>query len=109
MEYAIKILEKERELIVSALKKGEKEHLTVLKELDKALSWLYLLKGIQVGTAKKYHIEPLPIIEGHGGFSSYRIAIDNETDDINFWEEYKKNDGSHLLLYWGDYILKEKY
>lgn len=30
MEYAIKILEKERELIVTTLKNGENEHLTAI-------------------------------------------------------------------------------
>lgn len=108
MEYAIKILEKERELITAALKNGEKERLTDLKQLDEALDWLRLLKEEEIGVAKKYYFEFLPSIEGRGGFSCYRIAIDNETDDINFWEEYKKDDGSHLLLSSGDYILKEK-
>ncbi|MDY6029691.1 MAG: hypothetical protein SPI71_05455 [Acidaminococcaceae bacterium] len=51
----------------------------------------------------------MPTIDGRGGFSSYRIAIDNETDDIKLWEEYKKDDSSHLLLSLGDYILIEKY
>ncbi|RRD95269.1 hypothetical protein EII17_04335 [Clostridiales bacterium COT073_COT-073] len=108
MEYAIKILEKERELIVTALKNGENEHLTALKELDKALDWLRLLKEKQLGAAKKYNVETLPFIEGRGGFSSYRIAIDNETDDIKFWNEYKKMDGSHLLLFPGDCIFNER-
>lgn len=109
MEYAIKILEKERELIIVALKNGKKERLDDLKQLDKALDWLRLLEERQLGVAKEYNLEPLPFIEGRGGFSCYRIAIDNEMDDIKFWEEYKKIDGSHLLLSPGDYILNEKY
>ena len=104
MEYAINILEKERELVIVSLKNGEKERLTDLKQLDKALGWLRLLKEQQIGMVKK--VSP---IDGRGGFSSYRIVIDNETDDIKFWEEYKKDDGSSVWLYSGDYILREKY
>ena len=73
MEHAIKLLEKERELIVEDLK------------------------------------EQLPFIEGRGGFSCYRIAIDNESDDIKFWDEYEKSDGSKLSLYPRDYIINRKY
>ena len=109
MEYAIKLLEKERELVIVSLKNGEKERLTDLKQLDKALDWLRLLKEQQIGMVKKYQLERMPPIDGRGGFSSYRIAIDNETDDIKFWEEYKKDDGSYVWLYSGDYILREKY
>lgn len=109
MEYAINLLEKERELVIVSLKNGEKERLTDLKQLDKALDCLRLLKEQQVGMVKKYQLERMPPIDGRGGFSSYRIAIDNETDDIKFWEEYKKDDGSSVWLYSGDYILREKY
>jgi hypothetical protein len=41
MEHAIKLLEKERELIVADLKNGKKERLDDLKDLDKALERLY--------------------------------------------------------------------
>lgn len=109
MEYAINLLEKERELVIVSLKNGEKERLTDLKQLDKALGWLRLLKEQQIGMVKKYQLERMPPIDGRGVFSSYRIVIDNETDDIKFWEEYKKDDGSSVWLYSGDYILREKY
>lgn len=66
-------------------------------------------KEQQIDIVKKYQLERMPTIDGRGGFSSYRIAIDNETDDIKLWEEYKKDDSSHLLLSLGDYILIEKY
>lgn len=48
MEYAVKILEKERELITVALKNGEKERLTERKQLDEVLDWLRLLKEQQI-------------------------------------------------------------
>ena len=109
MEHAIKLLEKERDLIVADLKNGKKERLDDLKDLDKALEWLYLLEEKQFDEAKRYNLEQLPFIEGRGGFSCYRIAIDNESDDIKFWEEYEKSDGSKLSLYPRDYIINRKY
>lgn len=109
MEHAIKLLEKERELIVADIKNGNKDRLNYLKDLDKALEWLYLLEEKQFDEAKRYNLEQLPFIEGRGGFSCYRIAIDNESDDIKFWDEYEKSDGSKLLLYPRDYIINRKY
>ena len=109
MEHAIKLLEKERELIVADLKNGKKERLDDLKDLDKALEWLYLLEEKQFDEAKRYNLEQLPFIEGRGGFSCYRIAIDNESDDIKFWDEYEKSDGSKLSLYPRYYIINRKY
>ena len=69
MEHAIKLLEKERDLIVADLKNGKKERLDDLKDLDKALEWLYLLEEKQFDKAKRYNLEQLPFIEGRGGFS----------------------------------------
>ena len=108
MEHAIKLLEKERELIVEDLKNGEKDRLNYLKDLDKALEWLYLLEEKQFDEAKRYNLEQLPFIEGRGGFSCYRIAIDNESDEIKFWDEYEKSDGSKLSLYPRDYIINSR-
>ena len=109
MEHAIKLLEKERELIVEDLKNGKKDRLDDLKDLDKALEWLYLLEEKQFDEVKRYNLEQLPFIEGRGGFSCYRIAIDNESDDIKFWDEYEKSDGSKLSLYPRDYVINRKY
>lgn len=109
MEHAIKLLEKERELIVADLKNGKKDRLDDLKDLDKALDWLYLLEEKQFDEVKRYNLEQLPFVEGRGGFSCYRIVIDNESDDIKFWDEYEKSDGSKLSLYPRDYIINRKY
>lgn len=109
MEHAIKLLEKERELIVADLKNGKKDRLYDLKDLDKALDWLYLLEEKQFDEAKRYNLEQLPFVEGRGGFSCYRIVIDNESDDIKFWDEYEKSDGSKLSLYPRDYVINRKY
>ena len=109
MEYAINLLEKERELIVADLKNGKKDRLDDLKDLDKALDWLYLLEEKQFDEVKRYNLEQLPFVEGRGGFSCYRIVIDNESDDIKFWDEYEKSDGSKLSLYPRDYVINRKY
>ena len=109
MEHAIKLLEKERELIVADLKNGKMERLDDLKDLDKALDWLYLLEEKQFDEVKRYNLEQLPFVEGRGGFSCYRIVIDNESDDIKFWDEYEKSDGSKLSLYPRDYVINRKY
>ena len=109
MEHAIKLLEKERELIVADLKNGKKDRLDDFKDLDKALDWLYLLEDKQFDEVKRYNLEQLPFVEGRGGFSCYRIVIDNESDDIKFWDEYEKSDGSKLSLYPRDYVINRKY
>ncbi|MCI9079675.1 MAG: hypothetical protein HFH68_12280 [Lachnospiraceae bacterium] len=108
MDYAIKILELERISIISALKNGQNEQLQELQQLDKALKWLHLLQDKKVDNAGRYNFEPLPFVEGYGGFTNYRIMIDKETEDVSLWEEYKKTDGSCFLLEPGDFILEAK-
>lgn len=108
MDYAIKKLEEERLLIISALKEGHKEQLQNLQQLDKALGWLSLLQKFQIDKADRYNLISLPFIENRGGFSCYRIMIDNETEDTSFWEEYTKPDGSNYLLNYGDFIIESK-
>lgn len=108
MEYAIKILEAERAAIVAALKDRQAERLAALQQLDKALNWLRVLEEKQVDKVSRYDVEALPYIEGRGGFTSYRVMIDNETDDTAMWEEYQKADGSHFLLSLGDLIITSK-
>lgn len=108
MDYAIKKLEEERLYIVSVLKEGHKEQLKNLQQLDKALGWLSLLQNFQIDKADRYNFISLPFIESRGGFSSYRIMIDNETEDTSYWEEYTKPDGNHCLLNYGDFIIESK-
>ena len=94
-----------------AVGKRERIDCSRLKKRKKGpiLEWLYLLEEKQFDEAKRYNLEQLPFIEGRGGFSCYRIAIDNESDDIKFWDEYEKSDGSKLSLYPRDYIINRKY
>lgn len=50
----------------------------------------------------------LEVMKGHNEFESYHLMIDNETDDVSCWEEYKKPDGSNYHLGYGDFIVKIK-
>ena len=108
MDYAIKVLEREREMIVSALKDGYQEKLNDLQEIDKALGWLRLLQEHRIRNVCRYCCDTLPPIVGRGGFSNYRLMLDDETDDTACWDEYTKPDGSHYLLCPGDFIVEEK-
>lgn len=109
MDYAIGVLLKEREEIVTALKSGQKNRLKDLAQLDKAIHWLNLLQGADLDLANRYQLEALPFIEGYGGFTCYRLMIDNETDDVNAWVEYKNDQGESYSLQLGDYILRHKH
>lgn len=108
MEYAVKILEAERNAVVAAMKAGHNERLKDLQELDKALGWLRLLQEQQVDKAGRYNLDALPYIEDRGGFTYYRLMVDNETDNTADWDEYKKPDGSRYELHSGDFILEAK-
>lgn len=108
MNYAIKLLQNEREIIKNDLKSGDSDRLKELQEIDKALGWLTLLQNNNVDKASRYDLDELPCIKGHGGFSSYRIAIDNEEDNPEYWQEYQRVDGSHYLLNIGDFVLVHK-
>ncbi len=108
MEYAIKLLEKEREMVITALKNGEQERLRDLQQIDKAIGWLRLIQDNHLDKAGNYHLDALPYIEGYGGFTYYHIMIDKETDHTEDWEEYKKQDGEHYQLSLGDFLLVRK-
>jgi hypothetical protein len=47
----------------------------------------------------------LPYIEDHGGFYSYRLMIDNESDDIKYWKELNEINGQAAEFHFGDKIL----
>ncbi|MDE7478177.1 MAG: hypothetical protein K2M91_09550 [Lachnospiraceae bacterium] len=105
MEYVIKLLQKERETIVESLRNGQQERLQDLQQVDKAIGWLKLIQDNNLEPAGKYHLDALPMIEGHGGFATYRIMIDDDTDDTAHWEEYRKQTGGHYCLSLGDFLL----
>ena len=108
MSYAIAILEKERQQIVCKLKQGNQEYLNALQQLDMALGWLRMLQSCELEDAKHYEINQIKEMEGHNYFECYHLMIDNETDDISCWEEYKKPDGTSYVLSFGDLIITAK-
>lgn len=108
MRYAIEVLQKEREEIVNALKNGQKERLHDLQQVDKAIGWIKLLQDKNLEKANQYNFDELPYIEGYGGFTSYRLMMDKETDDTNDWVEYKKPNGDSYRLCLGDFLLVHK-
>lgn len=55
-----------------------------------------------------YQVAELPYIEGHGGFYSYRLMIDNEFDDVQYWKELKEINGRAAEFSCGDKILFKK-
>lgn len=105
MEYAIRLLQKEREAIVSALKNGQHEKIRDLQQVDHAIGWLCLVRDNHLDKAGSYELDALPYIEGYGGFTYYRIMIDKESENTENWEEYKKQDGRHYELGPGDFLL----
>ena len=107
MDYAIAVLERERTAIVEELRTGRRERLPDLQELDRGLDWLRLLQLHGVDQAARYRVEIPPLIEDRG-FAYYRLAMDYDgSDDMRYWKEYIKPDGSHLeLTGGGDIILK---
>lgn len=108
MQYAIEVLNKEREEIIIALKNGQQEKLNDLQQVDKAIGWIELLKDNNLDKVSRYVFDELPYIEGYGGFTSYRLMIDKETDNTDDWVEYKKPDGTHYQLALGDFLLVHK-
>lgn len=108
MEYVIELLRKEREAIVRCLKNGEQERVRDLQQIDQAIGWLKLIQDNGLDMAGKYNLDALPHIEGYGGFSCYRIMIDKESDCVEDWEEYEKQDGGHYCLSLGDFLLVHK-
>lgn len=108
MEFAIKLLEEKRIHIISDLKQGQQQRLPELKELDKTLDWLRVLQAHQVEKADRYNFDSLPFIDGRGGFASYRLMMDDESNDVDGWDEYQKPDGAKYLLNGGDFIIEAK-
>ena len=52
-----------------------------------------------------YKVAELPFIEVHGDFYSYRLMIDNESDDVQHWKELKEINGRAAEFSFGDKIL----
>ena len=107
MDYAIAVLEREREAIVEELRAGRKERLSAMQELDKGLGWLRLLQQHGADQASRYRVEIPPFIENRG-FAQYHLVMDYDgCGDMESWKEYVKPDGSCLELTGGGDIILE--
>lgn len=106
MQYVINKLLEDKEKIVKNLKAGKTEELGLLKEYEKAITWLNLINNENLDNANKYMIQTLDTTVGYG-YSYYHLMIDMETDDKTRWIEYKPN-GEVLELCGGDVIFIRK-
>ena len=104
MEKVIKLLEERRWQIVDNLKSGNKEYLSELQEIDKAIGWLKKVNVLNLSNIQRYDVIELPFL--NTGWSEYRIINDCETDNINDWIELKI-DNNFVRLTAGDLIIQK--
>jgi len=104
MKVAIDILESERKETVECLKlqNGDKNCLSRIKELDKAINWIKKLNELGVNNVQKYDIIELP--DPKTGFSEYRVMNDCETDNMEYWQELEINN-KRISMTMGDIII----
>ena len=109
MKDIIELLQNERIKTVDALKQGERQQLSYLQQIDKALGWLKLIEEKGLDGVGHYDIHSLPDLpqEKSGLYSFYHIMMDYESSDIKDWEEYKPN-GQTLLLSFDDIVITQK-
>ena len=70
-------------------------------ELDDAIKCLLFCEKHQVNTTAR--VIELPDV--HAGFFDYRIMIDNETDDTNYWTELTDDKGTPVTAIFGDLLI----
>lgn len=108
MDYVINKLQELRDNVIEDLKQGKKEFLKTKLELDRAISCLEFCieHDLFSDNKEKYSVFELPLPDGSGYFSDYRIVDDCETEDKEFWREIKFED-KKVFLSPGDIIIKE--
>nr|WP_051033523.1 hypothetical protein [Acetivibrio cellulolyticus] len=109
MYYAINKLQELRDCAIKELKQGKNEFLKTKLELDRAISCLEFCMEHDLfsDNKEKYSVLELPLPEGTGYFSDYRIVDDCETEDKEFWRELKF-EGKKVFLSSGDIIIKRE-
>ena len=77
MEDIIELLQKERIKTVDALKQGEQQQLSYLRQIDKALGWLKMIEENKLENIGKYDVcrLPEPPSESSGLYSFYHICL----------------------------------
>jgi len=100
----IEILENRIEEIKKVLPLSENKNVLIdeKKSHEKAIRLLHYcsVNGID----PDYKVAELPFLDGYG-YYSYRIMIDNETDNIQHWKELKEINGQEIELTSGDKLL----
>ena len=104
MEYAIKALSVEKDLLVEKLKSKENTDVNIerIAQIKKSIKWLNKISELKLKDVNKYQIVELP--DMNTGYSEYRLMNDCETDDIKQWIEFK----DHIGLTTGDFIISMK-
>ena len=104
MEYVIKTLLAEKDLLVEKLKSKENTDVNIerIGQINKAINWINKISELKLKDVNKYEIVELP--DMNTGYSEYRLMNDCETDDIKNWIEFK----DHIGLTTGDFIVSMK-
>lgn len=102
-------IQKERIKTVDALKNGNKQELSYLQQIDKALGWLKLIEEKGLENVGCYDIHSLPDLppKSRGIYNYYHLMMDYEDPSIENWREYKP-DGQPLLLMYDDIVITRK-
>lgn len=101
IDYIISILVNQKELIINEMKNGNKNenNLNKIKQIDKAISWLNIVKKFDLDNSKWYDIFefPEPI---NDYFSEYTIVDDMKNElEVN---------GKLICAGWGDLLITKK-
>ena len=104
MEYVIKVLLTEKNLLVEKLKSKENTDVNIerIAQIKKTINWLNKISELKLKDVEKYEIVELPNM--NTGYSEYRLMNDCEVDDIKQWIEFK----NHIGLTAGDFIIAKK-
>lgn len=104
MEYVIKVLLAEKDLLVKKLKSKENTDVNIkrIAQINKSINWINKISELELKDVDKYEIVELP--DMNTGYSEYRLMNDCETDDIKQWIEFK----DHIGLTTGDFIISLK-
>lgn len=104
MEYAIKVLLAEKDLLIEKLKLEQNTDVNKerVSHINKAVKWLNKISELKIKDVSNYEIVELP--DMNTGYSEYRLMNDCETDDVNQWVEFKSQTGLTV----GDIIISKK-
>lgn len=102
--YAVGILLHEKAKLVESLKKNKTDEVIIKRigEINKAIKWLNKIAELELDDVSKYDITKLPDMKT--GYSEFRLMNDCETDNIEYWVEFKDHPG----LTTGDFVVSRK-